>query len=48
MQTATDISELLKLPEHPSKKLTQHQKSVGTILMSIEFQEKMEKREMKK
>jgi len=40
MQTATDISEFLKLPKHPSKKSTQHQKLVGTILTSIEFREK--------
>lgn len=48
MRTATGISEFLKLPEHPSKMSTQHQKSVGSILTSIEFREKMEKQEMEK
>ena len=48
MRTATSISEFLKLPEHPSKMSTQHQKSVGSILTSADFWEKMEKLEMEK
>ena len=38
-RTATNISEFLKLPEHPSRMSNQHQKNVGSILTSIEFRE---------
>ena len=41
-RTTTSFSEFLKLPEHPSKISTQHQKSTGSILTSVEFREKME------
>ena len=36
-RTATDISEFLKIPEHPSRMSNHHQKNVGSILTSIEF-----------
>ena len=47
-RTATTITEFLKLPEHPSKMSTQHQKSVGCVLTSAEFREEMEKNEKEK
>ena len=40
LQTASSISEFLKLPEHTSKMSTQYQKSVGSILTSADFREK--------
>ena len=47
-RTATNISEFLKLPEHPSRMSNHHQKNVGSILASIEFQEKLQKQEKQK
>ena len=47
-RTATNISEFLKLPEHPSRMSNQHQKNMGSILTSIEFQEKQQKQEKEK
>ena len=47
-RTATNISEFLKLPEHPSRMSNHHQKNVGSILTSIEFREKLQKQEKQK
>ena len=47
-RTATNISEFLKLPEHPSRMSNQHQKNMGSILTSIEFREKQQKQEKEK
>ena len=47
-RTATNISEFLKLPEHPRRMSNQHQKNVGFILTSIEFREKLQKQEKQK
>ena len=47
-RTATNISELLKIPEHPSRMSNHHQKNVGSILISIEFWEKLQKQEKQK
>ena len=47
-RTATNISEFLKLPEHPRRMSNQHQKNVGSILTSNEFREKLQKQEKQK